>query len=276
MSIASTVRQANLHSLYSAAYGAPVGPQRLTLYTSGYFHSNDPNVAACYVGAFPAGTTIDWYHSGSICGARGVPNSGPGGHCIVGQSGVTINLRNTGTIYAGGGAGGYGGTGGQGYYITTGHLGQSGVYGWCDLNNSCVQTFGSPAYCSPNDIYGGYCSSCACYCFNCYRDYTNYTSGGGGGSGGYGTGVYGAGGEQASATGGNGGGAGGTNAGYGGTGGSGGGWGAAGYTGNTGNSGNYTGGSGGSGGGAAGYWRVSNGSTFNLISNTGNIAGNAN
>lgn len=276
MTIGATVRQANIYNLFTAAYGAPSGPQRLRLFTTGYFHSNHPGTAACYVGAFPAGTTIDWFHSGSILAARGVPNSGSGGHAIVGQPGVTINLRNTGTIYAGGGAGGYGGSGGQGYYITTSHLGQSGVYGFCDLNNSCVQTFGGGAYCSPNDIYGGYCSSCACYCFNCYRDITNYTSGGGGGSGGYGTGVYDASGNYAGATGGNAGAGGGTNAGSGGYGGSGGGWGAAGGTGATGNSGNYTAGSGGSAGGAAGYWRVSNSGGFNLIFNSGNIAGNAN
>jgi len=274
MTVGATVRQANLHSLFTAAYGAPVGPQRLRLFTTGYFHSNDPVTAACYVGAFPTGTAIDWFHSGTICGARGVPNSGSGGHCIVGQPGVTINLRNSGTIYAGGGAGGYGGTGGMGYYITTSHLGQSGVYGWCDMHNSCAQTFGAGAYCTSNG--DGWCTNCACYCFNCWRDDPNYTSGGGGGSGGYGTGVYDTAGNQAGATGGNAGAGGGTNAGSGGYGGSGGGWGGAGATGATGNSGNYTGGSGGSGGGGAGYWRVSNGSTFNLISNTGNIAGNAN
>lgn len=276
MTIGATVRQANLHTLFTAAYGAPVGPQRLRLFTTGYFHSSDPNVAACYVGGFASGTVIDWFHSGSICGARGIPNSGSGGHCIVGQPGVTINLRNFGTIFAGGGAGGYGGTGGMGFYITTGHLGQSGAHYWCDLNSSCVQTFGDPAYCSPNDISGGYCNSCACICWACYRDYTTYTYGGGGGSGGYGTGVYDAAGNQASATGGAPGAGGDTNAGSGGYGGDGGGWGGAGGTGATANSGNYTGGSGGSGGGSAGYWRVSNGSPFNLISNGGNIAGNAN
>lgn len=255
------VRMFNARAHFDAVHGAPTGPVLLRILVSpGCRLFSESNAYwPLTIGDWPAGSAIILENRGEIYGARGIPNSGGGGHAIYhsGANGVVLSVYNYGTIASGGGAGGVGGQGGQGYWQNSYRVyqGQGPAAYWCDFSASCQAGFGGSSQCDTN-FEAGYCSSCACICFNCFyiKTDTYYTYGGAGGTGGYGWGVYDSAGNVAGNTGGAGGAGPDTNAGWGGTGGTGGGPGAAGATGATGGSGNYTGGAGGGGGGPAGYW----------------------
>lgn len=279
ISLTGYIRMFNAQAHFNANYGAPTGPVllRILINPGCRLFSESNAYWPLIIGDWPAGSFIILENRGEIYGARGIPNSGGGGHCIYhsGANNVPLHIYNYGTIASGGGAGGVGGQGGMGYWQNSYLVGQgaSGFYPWCDLNSACQQTFGGSSYCY--DGSGAWCSSCYCVCQYCGYTQTDtyYTYGGAGGAGGYGWGVYDSAGNVAGATGGNGGGAPGTNAGWGGTGGSGGGPGAPGGTGATGGGGNWSGGSGGGGGGPAGYWIYYKAGTAATIVNSGAIYG---
>lgn len=277
-SLSGNIYHFNVQSSFNATYGAPTQAVlvRVLINPGCHIFYNSVGAPALNVGAFPAGSLIIIENRGQISGARGTPNSGVGGDAIWTLNGTPTHIYNYGTIAPGGGAGGVGGQGGMGYWQNQYWVnqGQSGAYYWCDLNSSCQQTFGGNSQCDSGG--NGFCSSCACICYNCQylQTDTYYTYGGAGGAGGYGWGSYDSAGNISGATGGNGGGGPDTNAGWGGTGGTGGGPGSAGATGNSGGGGNWSGGSGGGGGGAGGRWIVYNSSgNANLAFNSGTIYG---
>lgn len=260
LSLNGWIRMFNARTHFDANHGAPTGPVllRILINPGCRLFSESISYWPLIIGDWPAGSSIILENRGEIYGARGVPNSGSGGHCIhhSGANNVTLTVYNYGTIASGGGGGGVGGTGGMGYwqYYNDVHVGGTGIYEYCwDANVACQNAYGGNYNCASGQYVhpGGLCG-----CGDCYRsDLTNvYTYGGAGGTGGYGWGVYDTAGNVAGNTGGIGGAGPDTNAGWGGTGGAGGGAGANGGTGATGGSGNYTGGSGGGGGGPAGYW----------------------
>ncbi|QIG68824.1 hypothetical protein EVB68_087 [Rhizobium phage RHph_Y2_6] len=245
-----------------------------------------PSVQAFAVVAQPAvdtgiwGGTLTLINDGIIQGKGGAANSGVGGNALyvgtVSNSTKKLQIKNYGTIRAGGGGGGKGGTGGGGQYTSTVTEGPyyagypaSGAsrYYWDTTNGSSIDavywnnstvissnvdsphTVGSYTYtrgASRDSYTSGGLSHTVYEVSRSYQTTTN-TSGGVGGAGGRGQGS-----DGANAVGTNGS-AGGTNAGTGGKGGTGGTWGNSGAVGFTGSSGNRTAGTAGTAGGAAGY-----------------------
>ncbi|QXV74760.1 hypothetical protein PP749_gp087 [Rhizobium phage RHEph22] len=231
----------------------------------------------------PASDTTIWggvltvINEGIIQGKGGAANSGVGGNALyigtVSNSTKKLQIKNLGTIRAGGGGAGRGGTGGGGQYNYTATEGPyySSSYGWWQNTNSLADDADGIKWGGSRVFSGNWSNTSpptsvtigiytynrgaqqsvefSVYNYAVSRSYTATatTSGGAGGNGGRGQGSDGA---NAS---GSAGAAGGTNAGTGGTGGTGGTWGNSGATGFTGSSGNRTAGTAGTAGGVAGY-----------------------
>lgn len=298
ISLTGAVRMFNAQTYFNSTYGSPSGPVLLRILVNpGCTLFSESNAHwPLIIGDWPTGSSIILENRGAIYGARGIPNSGSGGHCIYhsGANNVVLTIENYNTIASGGGAGGVGGQGGMGYWVNSAFShwntynvpqGPGNPVWGTDASQSCTSTFGGDSQCLSGHgtqvDYGSDGSFSYAQCNYCYRvqsdpvySYWNvYTYGGAGGAGGYGWGVYDTAGNVAGNTGGNGGAGPDTNAGWGGTGGAGGGPGAAGATGNTGGSGNWSGGSGGGGGGAAGYWIYYKSGLVSIPVNSGAIHG---
>ncbi len=260
----------NLLSEFRRLYGEPPGAVNVRLInTSGGSMLASGLGYCCDLGAFPAGSQIifenfGWIHGmGGFGGAPGQPGGG-GGHAIFAGHAVyascSVQIFNSGNIWAGGGGGGGGGNGGGGFYDTQyeEQLGQPGNFNIFNCDQNCRAQWGDTAYCAGGcGYYGNY----GYLCTDCRRPASTrtYTNGGGGGGGGRGQGW-----DSAPSDGGSGA-NGDVNAGAGGQGGRGGDSGNFGAGGASGGAGNNGGGTGGGPGGPPG-WAVNRG---NVQSNVG-------
>ncbi|QIG76607.1 hypothetical protein EVC27_082 [Rhizobium phage RHph_I1_6] len=221
------------------------------------------------------GGTLTLINDGVIQGKGGAANSGVGGNALyvgtVSNSSKKLQIKNYGTIRAGGGGGGRGGNGGGGQYNYTvtegpafaGYPNSGTRYWWqTTISGSTDSVYWAGNVVFASDVNSPYTTGGFTYTrgaqqatdgtrtyHSVSRSYqaTANTSGGTGGAGGRGQGYDGSNAAGTAGTGGD------TNAGTGGTGGTGGTWGNPGATGFTGSSGNRTAGSAGLAGGAAGY-----------------------
>jgi len=136
----SNATNLNLSSVFGGNWSSSV-PKRVTV-NSGVTIGGT-NTHAILIPSGMGGTLIIDNH-GDIIGYGGSRNGGGGGHAIYAQhtSGVTVNNKSGGEIYAGGGGGGAGGTGGSGGSGGSGGTGGQGSY-WQQVGNGRAPNSGS-------------------------------------------------------------------------------------------------------------------------------------